>query len=268
MARAARNSLTPTARGPWPWAWGGALLGLCAALVLFAPAHWLARAIDAASAGRVQLADARGTVWTGSARLVLSGGAGSRDAAALAERLEWRIRPARDGLHAALRARCCMSQAWQLTVQPRWNGLRIAGSDVLSHWPAALLAGLGTPWNTLQPQGQLALSTQGLSAEWNAGRMSLNGRVQLDAAEMSSRLSTLRPIGSYRILLQGGDTPTMQLETLAGSSLQLSGSGRWVGARLHFEGTASAAPERVDALSNLLNIIGRRDGARSLIKIG
>lgn len=268
MARAARKHFAPTSRGPWPWAWGGALLGLVGALLLFAPAHWLARAIASASNGHVQLADARGTVWTGSARLVLSGGEGSRDATALAERLEWRIRPASHGLNAALRARCCMADAWQLAIQPRWNGLRVAGSDVLSHWPAALLAGLGTPWNTLQPQGQLALSTHGFAAEWNAGRLALNGRVQLDASEMSSRLSTLRPIGSYRILLQGGDTPTMQLDTLAGSSLQLNGSGRWVGARLHFEGTASAVPERVDALSNLLNIIGRRDGARSLIKIG
>jgi general secretion pathway protein N len=41
-----------------------------------------------------------------------------------------------------------------------------------------------------------------------------------------------------------------------------------VGAKLRFEGLASAAPERLDALSNLLNIIGRRDGARAIIKVG
>ncbi len=38
--------------------------------------------------------------------------------------------------------------------------------------------------------------------------------------------------------------------------------------RLHFQGTASAAPEQQEALSNLLNIIGRRDGARSIIQVG
>ena len=57
------------------------------------------------------------------------------------------------------------------------------------------------------------------------------------------------------------------LQTLQGD-LQLSGSGQWVGQRLRFSGEASAAPEREGALSNLLNIIGRRNGARSLITLG
>jgi general secretion pathway protein N len=59
----------------------------------------------------------------------------------------------------------------------------------------------------------------------------------------------------------------LRLETLEGS-LQLSGSGQWVGERLHFRGEATAAPDREAALANLLNIIGRRSGARSLISIG
>ena len=37
---------------------------------------------------------------------------------------------------------------------------------------------------------------------------------------------------------------------------------------MRFDGEASAAPGREDALSNLLNIIGRRQGARSLITLG
>ena len=60
---------------------------------------------------------------------------------------------------------------------------------------------------------------------------------------------------------------TLTLSTLAGD-LQLSGTGQWVGQRLRFTGEASAAPEREAALSNLLNIIGRRSGARSLITVG
>ena len=62
--------------------------------------------------------------------------------------------------------------------------------------------------------------------------------------------------------------PPVYPTALGASSLQLVGSGQWVGARLRFEGTATAAPDRVDALSNLLNIIGRRDGARATIKVG
>jgi general secretion pathway protein N len=154
-----------------------------------------------------------------------------------------------------------------LRVHPGWRSVDVDFEDSRTHWPAALLAGLGTPWNTLQLDGDLALSTQDLSVEWAEGRLALAGRAELQAQRMASRLSTLRPMGSYRITVTGGATPTLQLETLDGA-LQLSGSGLWVGSRLHFNGAATAAPGREEALANLLNIIGRRSGARSIITIG
>ncbi|MBC7726330.1 MAG: type II secretion system protein N, partial [Microbacteriaceae bacterium] len=155
-------------------------------------------------------------------------------------------------------------------VRPRWTGAQVVLADGASRWPASMLSGLGTPWNTVQPEGQLALSTQGLVIEWISGRLLLAGRVQLEATDVSSKLSTLKPMGSYRFTFASGIAgapATLQLETIDGS-LRLSGSGQWIGSRLRFDGLASAAPERVDALSNLLNIIGRRDGARSIIKVG
>ena len=237
------------------------------ATLLGAPARWLTEPVQNALDDRVVLDDVRGTLWNGSARLGLSGGAGSRDAAALPGRLSWTIRPQWSGLRVDLQADCCMQQAWRLNFQPGWGGASLSLADSLSQWPAHWLTGLGTPWNTVQPEGQLTLSTQGLSVRWAAGRVLLGGRAQLDAAQISSRLSTLKPMGSYRIVLLGGATPGIALDTLEGS-LQLSGSGQWVGSKLRFEGLASAAPERLEALSNLLNIIGRRDGARAIIKVG
>ena len=252
----------------WGWALAGALLGGLPALVLFAPAQWLASGVAHASSGQVQLAQARGTVWNGSAQLVLTGGQSSQDAVALPGRLDWQLRPTwSGGVRALVRAACCTPAPLQLQVQPRWGGARLRVADGSSQWPAALLTGLGTPWNTLQLQGQLALQTTGLGAEWTRGRMQLAGQLQLDALSVSTRLSTLKPMGSYRLLLQGGSAPTLQLTTLDGA-LQMHGSGQWVGQRLRFEGEATAAPEREAALSNLLNIIGRRRGARSLITLG
>lgn len=252
----------------WGWALAGALLGGLPALVLFAPAQWLASGVAHASSGQVQLAQARGTLWNGSAQLVLTGGQSSQDAVALPGRLDWQLRPTwSGGVRALVRAACCTPAPLQLQVQPRWGGARLRVDDGSSQWPAALLTGLGTPWNTLQLQGQLALQTTGLGAEWTRGRMQLAGQLQLDALSVSTRLSTLKPMGSYRLLLQGGSAPTLQLTTLDGA-LQMHGSGQWVGQRLRFEGEATAAPEREAALSNLLNIIGRRRGARSLITLG
>ncbi|CDS53767.1 General secretion pathway protein N [Polaromonas sp. CG9_12] len=246
----------------------GALGGLVLALGLFAPARWLAALVLQASGGHALLAAPRGNFWQGSARLVLSGGAGSLDAVALPGQVSWRIRPDWTGLELQLHAECCMQQAWRLQARPTgWSGVQLAISDSQSQWPAALLSGLGTPWNTVQAQGQLAASTQGLKAQWTQGRLVLAGRLQLDALQISSRLSTLHPMGSYRLMLTGGSPPTLELSTLDGS-LQLTGQGQWVGQRLRFDGAASASPGSVDALSNLLNIIGRRNGATAVITVG
>ena len=257
-----------TGSPPWRWAIAGALVGLILALAVFAPARWLATLVQQASGAHVLLMAPRGSFWQGSAQLALAGGAGSTGALALPGQLTWRIRPAWGGLTLRLSAECCTQQALQLRAQPAgWGGVRLLLGDGQSRWPASLLAGLGTPWNTVQAQGQLVASTQGFQAEWLSGRLSLAGRVQLDAREISSRLSTLRPMGSYRLTLLGGGTPTLQLETLEGG-LQLTGQGQWVGQRLRFDGVASARPESVEALSNLLNIIGRRNGATAIIKVG
>jgi len=252
---------------PWPWAASGAALGVLVTLIAFAPARWLAAWVDRASGGQLLLAEARGTVWTGSAQLVLAGGAGSTDAAALPGRVSWELGPRWDGVAARLRAECCTPQPVDLRARWRLAGLQVEVGDGASHWPAQVVAGLGTPWNTLQLDGEVQLVTQGLSVEWVAGRTAVAGRAELVALRVGSRLSTLRPMGSYRITLQGGTQATLRLETIEGS-LQLSGSGQWVGRRLHFRGEASAAPDREAALGNLLNIIGRRSGARSLISIG
>ena len=260
---AAHSNLT----APWAWGLAGALAGLLLTLALMAPAHWLTTALQQASQGRVVFQDVRGTVWSGSARVTLTGGAGSQDATTLPGRLTWLLRPAGSGLQADLHADCCMQQPWRVNLRPRWNGADLALADSLSQWPAPWLSGLGTPWNTVQLEGQLTLATQGFMLTWNAGRLSVAGRAQLDATHISSRLSTLKPMGSYRVTLLGGATPALQLGTLEGS-LQLSGTGQWVGSKLRFDGVASAAPDRLDALSNLLNIIGRRDGARAIIKVG
>ena len=260
-------------RPPWAnwaplyWAVWGALLGLVVAATAFAPARWVAAWVHDASAGHVNLLDAQGSVWQGSGRLMLAGGAGSQGGVAMPGRLRWQLRPALGGLKLEAHAACCMAQALKVRSHFWWGGWSMAVEDHQSNWPASLLAGLGTPWNTIAAEGNLALASRGLSLEWSEGRMALSGTLQIDAQDMASRLTTINPMGSYRLLLAGGPLVSLNLQTLQGS-LQLSGAGQWVGGRLRFEGVASAAPERQDALSNLLNIIGRRDGARSIIKVG
>lgn len=256
-----------TSRSGWRPAWLGAGVGFVLSAVLFAPASWLAATVAQASGGQVVLAGAQGTVWRGNAQLELGGGIGSKDKTALPGTVRWQLQPRWTGLHLRFNASCCTPQDLQANLSPRWGGARISLVNGLTNWPAALLSGLGTPWNTLQPEGMLKLSTQDLQMEWVQGRLLVAGAAQVEAMQMASRLSTLRPMGSYRLSLTGGQVPALNLETLEGS-LRLSGSGQWAGSRLRFQGFAVAEPEREAALANLLNIIGRRDGARSIITVG
>lgn len=251
----------------WPWALGGALLGLLSALLVFAPARWLTAAVERISDQRVRLSQASGTVWAGSAQLSLTGGNGSRDAASLPGRLDWRLSLGWGRLQLELQAPCCTPQPLHIQATPRWDGLQLTLADQTSSWPAGLLGGLGTPWNTVQPEGQLRLAGQQLRLRLTPQHAHLEGQLQIDALALSSRLSTLKPMGSYRLTLNGGATPTLQLVTLNGR-LQLVGQGQWVGARLRFNGLASAAPGHEAELSNLLNIMGRRSGVHAIITLG
>jgi DNA-binding transcriptional LysR family regulator len=73
----------------------------------------------------------------------------------------------------------------------------------------------------------------------------------------------------YRLTVDGDASGTAQLtlSTLEGA-LQLTGSGTAGANGVRFRGEARAASGDDAALSNLLNIIGRREGARSVISIG
>lgn len=272
---AARTRAAPAPALPRRCAWAGALLGLLLALVVFAPARWLADGIARASGGQVLWPNASGTVWNGQADLLLTGGPGSRDAAALPQGLRWRLSPGWDQapvLRLHLNAPCCTPNGMDWVLRPGWGGFSLSLGAHQSQWPTQLLAGLGTPWNTLQLDGQLQLQSAGLRASWRAGRLRLSGGLQLDALALSSQLSTLRPLGSYRLVVQApaddsSEATRLLLSTLDGA-LALRGEGQWVGGRLRFSGEAEAREGAEAALSNLLNIVGQRSGRRSRIALG
>ena len=259
---------SPSARR---WAVGGACTGALLATLWGAPAHWLASGVRWATHERVQLRDARGTVWTGSALLTLTGGTGSRDQRSLPSRLQWHWGWNSQGLALTLATACCTPTPLSLTFSASPRHLDLTLQDQSSVWPMDLLSGLGAPWNTLQAEGQLQWQSTGLRLGWTAGRIRWHGQSELRVQELGSRLSTLHPMGSYRITLRGGNagttTPELDLATLSGP-LRLNGKGQWLGSRLRFEGEASAEEGSEAALSNLLNIIGRREGPRSRLSLG
>lgn len=263
------------------WGWLGAGLGAVAGLVMCAPASWLANAVTSVTSQRLLLAEADGTVWQGSAVAVLSGGPGSRDARVLPGRLHWQLGWRERGVSLVLQQDCCTPEPVAIHIKPSWGrvdvtvGTRpdprsaVQASGELGHWPAAWLGGLGTPWNTLQLSGALRVSSNQLSVAWAKGQLQVSGQVEIWLDHVASRVTTLNEIGSYRLLLQGRPQGPVQMSmrTLEGA-LQLSGEGQ-IGPRgVQFRGEARASEAERGALDNLLNIIGRREGDRSVISIG
>ena len=271
------------------WASWGAALGVVGSAVAYAPAQWVAQAVQSATSERLALTQARGSLWHGSAVLMLTGGPGSRDATVLPGRLEWSLRPQWSwqgpALNLTLHQDCCLWKPLTVHMQPGWGRwtwtlpAAPATAGGWGQWPATWLSGLGTPFNTLDLDGTLRVASPGAQLQWANGRWHMSGELQLDVEHMSSRLSTLDTLGQYRLILSGGsgagpqaDAPTgagatLTLSTLSGA-LRINGQGRWVDSRFQFKGEAFGAEGAEGAVNNLLNLIGRREGARALISIG
>ncbi len=270
------------------WAAAGALLGVLFGFVLFAPAAWLAQAVADATQGRLLLADARGTLWRGSAVVVLSGGSGSAQATALPGRLSWKLRPRGSEFELRARQDCCLAGEQRLRIGVSLGGFSVrllpAGAGAaapVAQVPASVLTGLGAPWNTLQLGGLLRLASNGLAFASAQGRLSFSGSAELRVDGLSSRASSLDTLGDYRVAIDGqpqaAGSAALTLSTLRGP-LQLSGSGQWgslggVGGSggatvFRFRGEARADAGAEGTLNNLLNVIGRRQGAISILSIG
>jgi general secretion pathway protein N len=267
------------------WGWWGAGMGALIGMVVYAPASWLAQAAGDLTGRRLLLAESRGTIWQGDAVAVLTGGVGSRDARALPGRVNWTMRLQRAGLSLTLQHDCCMPAPVVVLVSLGMGRIktdvRLQASSMdnsvaamqnhgeIGHWPAAWLGGLGTPWNTLQLGGVVRVSASDLSIEAVQGRVRMQGQADLALDNVSSRVTTLDHLGSYRLDLSGDAQGQLQISmSTVDGPLQLSGQGGMSPGGMRFRGEARASEAEKDALDNLLNIIGRREGDRSVISIG
>jgi general secretion pathway protein N len=286
----------------------GAAVGLLVGIVAALPASLLANAVASATHDEFLLAEAQGTVWSGSAITVLTGGIGTRDASVLPTRLEWTLRPHWNGLSLHLTQDCCLAHgadvrvrrtlsAWRVDVispdergKPPAPAARVvpgagtadaaalASATPLGQWPLGWLEGRGFPWNTIHPGGVLTLNTHNLSFTLKDGRWTTLGSAQMEIRQASSRLTSLATLGTYRVLIQPdpstqvqpGDGATRDLVWIStvDGALMIDGRGLIGAGGVRLRAEAHAAPGSEAALNNLLNLIGRRNGASSAISIG
>ena len=229
-------------------------LSAAATIAMRAPAAWVGDWLAARS--NVRLIDARGTVWAGSALVGLSNG---RETTLVPGRLEWRV----ERLTAsAVFAR--VAHPWLTPPLDVSFGARgIAFAQGRAQVPAAVLAAAGAPFNTLRPGGVLELAWTNTELRGPA----LRGEVQIEWRDARSALSTVVPLGSYRLRIAGnGNPPTLELQTLSGP-LQIRGTGAMSGSHVKFSGVASAEPAMRPPLNGLLGLLGMRSGDKVLLAI-
>ena len=230
------------------------VLAAAATIAVRAPAAWLGDWL--ASRSNLRLIDARGTIWSGSALVGVSNG---RETTLVPGRLEWRVERLTTN---ALVGR--LAHPWltaPLDVSLGAHGIALAKGR--ARVPAAVLAAAGAPFNTLRPGGVLDVAWTDAALRGAA----LRGEVQIEWRDAQSALSTVVPLGSYRLRIAGdGNSPTLDLQTLSGP-LQLRGTGKMSGSHVKFSGVASAEPAMRPALDGLLGLLGMRSGDKVMLAI-
>jgi general secretion pathway protein N len=258
------RSKTGGAKG---FAWSAAI-GLMMGLVLYWPAAFVLPHLEQAAQSRTVFSGIRGSLWAGSAEVALSAVGTAQSREQIPGRLHWRWTLS-DGLPQLLvRLDCCMAAPAALSLTRRSMSFGLLVSDLRADLQMSWLAGLGTPFNTLKPQGELVVSADGVAIAFKDGAPTMSGSVVVEANDFSSVLSGIRPMGSYVLSAQGeAGSVRLTLKTISGA-LRLSGTGALSGRGFNFLGTASPGSGYEQALSNLLNVIGRRQGNSSIISIG
>jgi len=247
-----------------------ACVGAIGVLAVQAPARLIASAARNWSNAHVLLTETTGTIWDGQADCVLA----SADSVTalhtrLPGRLAWHINPWRL-LVGAVDLRVSDDAVLDAPLIMRFEG-RASGTieSGLMRLPAAALAGLGAPWNTIRPGGALVL-------EWDTLHLSdraLHGALRLQWLEASSSLTPVAPFGSYRLQADGiFDGARLVLETLSGP-MELMGNGTIAqNLQLHFQGRARVRAGTDEAiatqLSGLVSLLGRSDGTGAILSFG
>ncbi len=256
-----------------------ALLGLVVSLATVlatAPATLVDWGLDRATDGRVRLADAAGSIWNGRGRVVLvdmategerrSRGARRVDSLAgvvIPGTIHWRISPL-PLLIGRLQANAS-HESMATPVTLTGNARRLQGTGGSLQLPSVNLARLGSPWTTVRPTASLAVRWQPFVID--QGRFV--GQATLELRDVASALTPVRPLGAYRIVIDGtGASSRIQMSSIEGP-LRLSGDGTWTPqAGLRFTAYAQADEAERVRLQSLLGLLGRREGARTMIRIG
>lgn len=215
-----------------------------AGIFVFAPASLMGYALERTSGGMLSLAQTTGSLWQGSGVLLLQ----HKTRFQTLGSYRWELHPT----DAALLVRTGESAPMILRYIPLSGHIDV--DDLHLTLPASTLELAAPQLGPYQLQGTFEARSDHLLLDSSG----VNGQAVVDWLQASSGLSSIRPLGDYRILLQGnGQTLDAKLSTLSGKLL-LSGTGRFdKTGGIQINGTAQAAPgAAATELNELLHHIG------------
>lgn len=241
--------------------WRLAAIGLAfyaLAVIAHAPATLVDAGLQRISHGKLRLAEAQGTLWSGSGQIEMRDSGGR---SGVAKSFAWHVLP-----ESLLRGHLVCKVELEQTAKPfmvtiSLYKIELANADI--SLPATVL-GLGVP--KLAPlglTGDVLLHIASLSIE----RKRMQGNATLQWRDAGSALAPISPLGDYELNLDGdGATAHALLRTMQGP-LQLDGKGSWVsGDNPDFIAIARVLPQHQQQISPLLRMIAvdRGDGSFEL----
>lgn len=228
-------------------------LAFLAALVALAPATWLDAALQRASGKIVGLAEARGSVWRGSGVIQAILPSGKVETL---ESVRWTVDP-----WALLTARLHVTMLSERDGKPVLDATfaptSVAIAELRLEAPADLLGAISPTLREAGASGHLSLRASGVRLDGQSSA----GAGELLWTDAGSSLTSVHPLGTYLINLNGtGRGVAFTIATLGGA-LNLKGGGQWQpGQPLAFDASATPAADQSRQLAPLLRIIGKETG--------
>ena len=225
-------------------------IAFLATLSVTAPASLLAKIVERSSNGQFVLANASGTVWQGSATPAIRQRTGNLLAL---ERLHWDIY-----LLPLFTGKIIAEVRWDNVehLQPMLATIsfrQIEFRNAVIPLQAGILGEFIPMLQPVQLSGQMLIKSE----QFTLSKLGINGNAVADWLNAGSVLSSVNPLGSYRINLTGaGERLEISLMTLSGALL-LEGKGSITRDQgLRFQATARAATDSKGSLDELLSNFG------------
>ena len=221
-------------------------------LLVYAPATLIDAVLGRVSDGRVRLAEASGTLWSGTGLIEIRASGGK---AGVAKSIAWRFRPQsllRGHLDCEIRLDRS-DREFPVAIYPT----RVELANATIAFPAMIL-GLAVPkLGPLSLTGEILIRIAHLSFGLGGSK----GHATLQWHDAGSALTAVSPLGDYQLnIASEAAGAKMRLSTLKGP-LQIDGGGSWpAGGRLAFQATALVPRPYQGQLEPLLRLIAVERG--------